>query len=48
MRTCVWRNPLNKQKKNAITVGNNGDLEPGLIKNGYMKLLQTKKYIIDN
>ena len=43
MRTCVWRNPLNKQKKNAITVGNKGDLEPGLIKNGYMKLLQTKK-----
>ena len=39
MRICVWRNPLKKQNRNAITVGSRGDLELDLIKNGNMKLL---------
>ena len=39
---------MKKQNKNANIVGKIGELDPGLIKIGYMKLLKCKEKIITN
>ena len=37
---------MKKQNKKANTVGRIGELDPGLIKIGYMKLLKCKRKVI--